>query len=129
MNLVGSRVPHDRAVLSLGELPTGIARVFVDGQDCGVAWCAPWEVDITSALRDGANSIEIRYTNNWANRLVGDCFLEPADRVTTSTMRYSREPRTGSGWKLKPTRYSGFAISDPLQPSGLLGPVEIKFRK
>ena len=103
--------------------------MFVNGKDCGVVWCAPWEADITSAVRDGANDIEIRYTNNWANRLVGDCFLEPADRVTASNMRYSREPRTGKGWKQKPQRYSGFATSDALQPSGLLGPVSIKFQQ
>jgi hypothetical protein len=102
--------------------------VFVNGKDCGVVWCAPWEADISSAVRDGANDIEIRYTNNWANRLVGDCFLEPADRVTASNMRYSRAPRTGSGWKQKPQRYSGFATSDALQPSGLLGPVSIKLQ-
>ncbi|MBR1588810.1 MAG: hypothetical protein IJ658_10850 [Kiritimatiellae bacterium] len=136
VDLAGSRVPRDRGraslpaiMLSLGELPTGLAHVFVNGKDCGVAWCAPWEVDISSAVREGANDIEIRYTNNWANRLVGDCFLEHADRVTTSTMRYSREPRAGSGGKQKPTCYSGFAISDPLQPSGLLGPVEIRFHR
>ena len=118
-----------KCTISLGELPTGLAHVFVNGKDSGVAWCAPWEVDVSSAMRDGENDIEIRYTNNWANRLVGDCFLEPADRVTASNMRYSRAPRTGSGWKQKPTRYSGFATSDPLQPSGLLGPVAIKFHQ
>ncbi len=123
---VGSCVPRDRAVLSLGELPTGLAHVFVNGKDCGVAWCAPWEVDISAAVRPGENDIEIRYTNNWANRLVGDCFLEPKDRVTVSTMKYSQAPRMGSGWKQKPTRYSGFAISDELQPSGLLGPAAIR---
>ena len=136
VDLVGSRVPRDRGraecaslqtILSLGELPTGLAHVFVNGKDCGVVWCAPWEADISSVLREGENDIEIRYANNWANRLVGDCFLDAADRVTTSNMRYSREPRTGSGWKQKPTIYSGFATSDALQPSGLLGPVSIKF--
>ena len=117
-----------RCTISIGELPTGLAHVFVNGKDCGVVWCAPWEADISSAVRDGANEIEIRYTNNWANRLVGDCFLDAADRVTASNMRYSREPRTGKGWKQKPQRYSGFATSDQLQPSGLLGPVVIKYK-
>jgi hypothetical protein len=74
--------------LSLGELPTGLAHVFVNGKDCGVVWCAPWEADVTSALREGENEIEIRYTNNWYNRLVGDCFLKPEDRVTHSTLHY-----------------------------------------
>ena len=127
VNLEGPRVPRDRAVLSLGKVPTGLAHVFVNGKDCGVAWCAPWEADISEAVRPGDNDIEIRYTNNWANRLVGDCFLDAKDRVTVSTMKYFQAPREGSGWRLRPTLYSGFAISDDLQPSGLLGPVAVKF--
>ena len=130
--MCSSDLPHDRGRagraslpvrLSLGKVPTGLAHVFVNGKDCGVAWCAPWEVDISQAVREGENDIEIRYTNNWANRLVGDCFLDAKDRVTASNLQYSRAPRTGSGWKQKPTRYAGMAVSDTLQPSGLLGPV------
>ncbi len=114
--------------LSLGELKSGVAHVFVNGKDCGVVWCAPWEADISSAVRDGENEIEIRYTNNWYNRLVGDCFLEPGDRVTRSTLRYWDVPRTrdeARPWKTKPTVYSGPSVADPLQPSGLLGPVKV----
>jgi len=116
--------------LSLGDVPTGLAHVFVNGVDCGVAWCAPWEVDVSRAIREGGNEIEIRYTNNWCNRLAGDCFLKPKDRVTHSTLRYWTVSRTYSDkerpWLLKPTVYSGPSVSDPLQPSGLLGPVVLK---
>ena len=116
--------------LSLGSVPTGLAHVFVNGKDCGVAWCAPWEVDIASAVREGENEIEIRYTNNWYNRLVGDCFLKPEDRVTRSTLQYWTKPRgypdAKRPWRLLPTVYSGPSVSDQLQPSGLLGPVSIK---
>ena len=116
--------------LSLGELPTGLAHVFVNGKDCGVVWCAPWEADVTSALREGENEIEIRYTNNWYNRLVGDCFIKPEERVTRSTVRYSAVPRARTDpnrpWLMLPTIYSGPAVSDPLQPSGLIGPVVLK---
>jgi hypothetical protein len=113
--------------ISLGPVPTGVARISVNGIDCGVAWCAPWEIDVSRAIREGANEIEIRYTNNWFNRLVGDCILNPEDRVTLSTLRYSREPRVKSDpkrpWLPLPTIYSGPSAYDPLQPSGLLGPV------
>ena len=40
---------NGECILSLGELPTGLAHVFVNGKDCGVVWCAPWEADVTSA--------------------------------------------------------------------------------
>ena len=111
-------------------MPSGLAHVFVNGKDCGVVWCAPWEADVTSALREGENEIEIRYTNNWYNRLVGDCFLKPEERVTRSTVRYSAVPRARTDpnrpWLMLPTIYSGPAVSDPLQPSGLIGPVILK---
>lgn len=116
--------------LSLGNVPAGLAHVFVNGIDCGVAWCAPWEVDVASTVRDGENEIEIRYTNNWHNRLVGDCFLAPTDRVTRSTLRYWTKPRAWTHpvrpQKTSPPACSGPSVSDPLQPSGLLGPVTIR---
>ena len=118
-------------ILSLGNVPTGLAHVFVNGVDCGVAWCAPWKVSVpSSAMREGENEIEIRYTNNWFNRLVGDCFLEPENRVTRSTLRYSTKPRAKSDpkrpWLLLPTIYSGPTASDRLQSSGLIGPVVLE---
>ena len=125
-------LPHSQTfTLSLGNVPTGLAHVFVNGVDCGVAWCAPWEVSVpASAIREGENEIEIRYTNNWFNRLVGDCFLEPENRVTRSTLRYSAKPREKSDpkrpWFLLPSIYSGPAVSDRLQPSGLIGPVVLR---
>ena len=119
-----------KCVLSLGVVPTGVAHVFVNGRDCGIVWCAPWEADISSAVRPGENEIEIRYTNNWYNRLVGDCFLDQADRVTRSVLRYWNTPRVKNDpkrpWHLKPTFCSGPDSSDPLQPSGLLGPVTLR---
>jgi len=118
--------------LALGKLHTGLAHVYVNGVDCGVAWCAPWKVDISSAVREGENEIEIYYTNNWYNRLVGDCFLEPANRVTRSNLRYWHHSRK---WESEPLpdsadvriyrrmRCSGPSADDPLQSSGILGPV------
>ena len=115
--------------LSIGMLKTGVAHVFVNGKDCGVVWCAPWEVDVSAALRKGENEIEIRYTNNWYNRLVGDCFLKPEERVTRSTLRYwkaSRKNAKDNDRSHRRTRYSGPSADDPLQPSGIIGPVVIK---
>ena len=130
---VGSmRGGNGEYILSLGEVPTGLAHVFVNGVDCGVVWCAPWEADVTSALREGENEIEIRYTTNWYNRLVGDCFLPAENRVTRSTVHYwsvpRRKPEGQSRWPLLPTIHSGPSVSDKLQPSGLLGPVRLVVR-
>ena len=95
--------------LAIGKLDSGLAHVFVNGKDCGVVWCAPWEADVTSALREGENEIEIRYTNNW--------FYSAVPRARTDPNR---------PWLMLPTIYSGPAVSDPLQPSGLIGPVILK---
>ena len=113
--------------LSLGEVPTGLAHIFVNGKDCGVAWCAPWEVDVSDALASGKNEIEIRYVNNWQNRLIADCMLPPDRRVTKSTIHYWEKPRKGNLlWKLHPRIHSGYSPSDMLQISGIGGPVELK---
>ena len=117
--------PKGFARLSLGELPSGVAHVFVNGTDCGTVWCAPWTVEIPKGtLRRGNNGLAIHYTNNWVNRLIGDCLLESEDRVTTSGLQYLKGGRVKSdGKKLNP--YSGYCSEDPLQPSGLLGPVRL----
>lgn len=115
-------------VLELGLLRTGLARVLVNGVDCGVAWCAPWRVKTVGVFRRGTNAIEIRYVNNWHNRLVGDCKLPESARVTRSNLHYWTIPRKGldgSPWKVRPTIYSGPSVSDVLQPSGLVGPVRL----
>ena len=115
--------------LALGHVPSGLAHVYVNGTDCGTVWCAPWTADVSAAVRDGANELEIRYVNNWYNRLVGDCALPEDRRVTRSALHYWPGPRTWSKpenhWSYRPTLYSGYSADDPLQPSGLLGPIEL----
>lgn len=48
-----------------------VAHVWINGKDCGTVWTAPYEVDITSALQKGRNTIRIDVTNTWANALRG----------------------------------------------------------
>lgn len=116
------------ASLSLGVIPSGLAHVSVNGRDCGTVWCAPWEADISDAAHDGLNDLEIRVVNNWCNRLIGDCLLPADKRVTHSNLHYWDKPRTGNPrnpWKQKPTIWSGYSSFDPLQKSGLKGPVSL----
>ena len=125
------------AQLAIGKLSSGLAHVFVNGVDCGVVWCAPWEATVPpGALREGVNEIEIRYTNNWFNRLVGDCFLKPEERVTRSNLRFWKrsrkwkrqpvDPKLEKECPSRPSRFSGPSADDELQPSGLIGPVILK---
>ena len=80
------------------------------------------------AFRAGKNEIAVRYVNNWHNLLIGECGRPEAARLTRSNVRCWARPRQGdpkNPWKLDPTPYSGYCPNDPLQPSGLLGPVRV----
>ena len=92
--------------LHLGEV-RDVARVRLNGKDFGVVWCAPWRVDVTEAIKPGANALEIEVINLWPNRLIGDGKLPPEKRLTQTNI---------DGF------YSG---EHNLLPSGLLGPVRL----
>ncbi|WP_428940853.1 glycosyl hydrolase [Fontivita pretiosa] len=96
-----------RVWLDLGKV-ANVARVSVNGIDCGVVWTAPYRVQITDALKPDADpqQIRIEVTNTWANRLIGDRALPPQERITRTTAPYRLE-------------------DSALQEAGLLGPVRL----
>jgi hypothetical protein len=93
-----------RLTLDLGEVRE-LAEVRVNERSLGVLWHPPYCIDITDALHSGDNRIEIRVTNLWANRLIGDA--QPGARKITFTT------------------YPPYEADAPLRPSGLLGPVTL----
>ncbi len=102
----GARAAGTALRLDLGQVHN-LARVRLNGRDLGVVWCAPWSVDITSAVRDRDNQLEIEVANLWPNRLIGDAALAPEARHTHTT-------------------WSPYRATDALLPSGLLGPVTLR---
>jgi hypothetical protein len=78
----------------------------VNDKPVGIAWRPPFRVDITDAAKPGANKVEVRVTNVWKNRLIGDQKLPQKDRIT---------------W----TFYPFYKADAPLVESGLLGPVRV----
>ena len=96
---------NDRIWLDLGEI-ANIAEVTINGINSGTIWTFPYKTDISKALKKGKNSIEIKVTNTWANRLIGDEKLPEEERLTWTTARF----RLQEGILLK---------------AGLLGPVTI----
>ncbi len=70
LKLKGKEVPQGRAWLSFPNVKD-IAHVWINGKDCGIAWTAPYEVEITGALQKGKNTIEIEVVNTWHNALKG----------------------------------------------------------
>ena len=73
-----------RFFLDLGRLRS-FAQVMVNGKERGVLWTPPYRVEITSALHPGTNVLEVRVVNRWPNRMIGDQFLPPEKRFTSST--------------------------------------------
>ena len=91
--------------MTLGKV-CNLATVRVNGIDCGTAWTAPYEVDITKALKKGINTLEIEVCNTWANAING------SDKGT---------PPFPGIWTNGKYRMS----EDKLVESGLIGPVTI----
>ena len=98
---------NERLYLDLGKVHN-MASVRLNGKEVGVAWCAPWRVDITSAVKPKGNRLEIAVVNLWRNRLIGDAGLPAARRFTTSNLEGVFKPDL------------------PLSPSGLLGPLTLQ---
>ena len=97
--------PGAALILDLGKV-NDIAIVRVNGQELGTLWQPPYCVDITAAVKPGANTLEVDVVNTWNNRLAGDAALPVGQRHTSITA-------------LTVTKDS------PLLPAGLIGPVTI----
>lgn len=107
-------------ILSLGDVGQ-IAQVFLNDIEIGTDWMPPYEVRAKGALIPGLNRLEIRVTNLWANRLIGDAAL-PQDKTYTQTLF---RPYTKESWY---SIISGSTTDHSLFPSGLMGPVNLLYR-
>ena len=94
-----------------------IAQLRVNRKELGVIWTAPWTADLSGAVREGENELEIDVVNLWVNRLIGDARLPVAQRLTKTNVPLT-SPTPG---------YRGYNGSLPLETSGLLGPVRLVF--
>ena len=90
--------------IDLGQVKN-LAEVIVNGKSLGVVWHTPYRVDATSLLKPGSNQVEVKVTNAWVNRLIGD--QQPGATKYTYA-------------DVKP-----YKADSPLQSSGLLGPVTV----
>jgi len=97
--------PGTRIWLDLGSVKN-LAQVAVNGKDLGIVWTQPFRIDMTSALKPGENKLEVRVTNGWANRIIGDRQPNAPRQYTFTTPKF-------------------YKATAPLWASGLLGPVQI----
>ncbi|MFM7182838.1 MAG: glycosyl hydrolase [Verrucomicrobiales bacterium] len=78
----------ERTMLSLGDVGV-IATVTVNGKTAGTVWTKPWRLDITDFVAEGQNTLGIRVTNSWHNRLAADAALPPGKRLSHASIPYS----------------------------------------
>jgi hypothetical protein len=116
--------------LDLGSVKN-IAEVTLNGTDLGIWWKPPFSGDISAAAKSGKNTLTVRITNHWTNRLIGDEQLpddsewngKPLKRwpqwVLDSTPRPVKDRFTFTTWH-------HYSKDSPLSESGLLGPVVLR---
>jgi hypothetical protein len=115
-------------LLDLGEVKN-MARVRLNGKDLGVVWTAPWQVDISSALKARDNVLEVEIANLWPNRLIGDELL-PDDGIKDGRWPewlLKGEPRPSKRFSF--TTFKHYNKDSKLFKSGLLGPVSLIHKK
>lgn len=96
-------------ILDLGDVKN-IAEVIINGKNVGTVWKKPFKLDISEAIKEGPNTIQVKVTNTWVNRLIGDAQLDVKVKTTFTTMPFYR-------------------ANSPLLPSGMIGEVKINVVK
>lgn len=96
----GLRGSSQPIYLDLGDVKD-MAEVTLNGIRLGVVWCEPFQIEISGAVRDTGNALEVKVVNRWSNRLLGDQVLN--QNYTTGNATHAKS----------------------LFSSGLLGPVRL----
>ncbi|MDQ5978701.1 MAG: (4-O-methyl)-D-glucuronate---lignin esterase, partial [Verrucomicrobiota bacterium] len=126
-----------RVVLDLGRVEV-LAEVWLNGQLAGEVWKEPYRLDVSEAVRAGANDLEVRVTTLWPNRLIGDELL-PVENDYGLRDEHGNDPhgitklpdwyRSGqpkpAGGRVGFTTWNFYDKDEPLLASGLLGPVKL----
>lgn len=73
--------------LNLGDVKN-LAEVTVNGKLLGVLWKKPFRVNVTDALKQGTNQVEIKVTNLWVNRIIGDAQPGITSKITYTSMPF-----------------------------------------
>jgi hypothetical protein len=119
-----------RIYLDLGNVQV-IAVLKVNGKDMGILWKPPYRTEITSALKTGENTLEIKVSNLWINRMIGDEHLpDDSDRNGDGTLKawpqWVLDDGPSPTGRYTFTTWRLWSKDSPLQESGLLGPVKLQ---
>ncbi|HEU4347654.1 MAG TPA: glycosyl hydrolase [Actinoplanes sp.] len=87
-----------------------IARVRINGSDCGVVWTPPFRLEVGDALRPGRNTVEVAVANAWLNRLIAEAAAPTGELFGPAAQVYAPDA--------------------PVRTAGLSGPVSVQlFRR
>ncbi len=125
----GTSDGNTRFCLDLGQVEV-MARVTLNGKDCGIAWKPPYRADVSHALRLGSNKLEVEVVNTWVNRMIGDEQL-PLDaewkdwETLVEWPDWFKEGGRSPAGRYTFTTGRHYKKESPLMPAGLLGPVRV----
>ncbi|HXG33954.1 MAG TPA: glycosyl hydrolase [Bryobacteraceae bacterium] len=129
-----------RLYLDLGWVEV-IADVRWNGMALGTLWKPPYRVDVTEAATAGRNQIEIRVTNLWPNRLIGDeelpeeydyggggmfAMISGSGGIREIPEWFAQGKPRPPGRRVAFTTWKHYSKGSPLLESGLLGPVKLR---
>ena len=114
--------------LDLGSVSV-IAEVIINGKNVSTLWKAPFRINVDNFVKKGKNILEIKVTNLWPNRLIGD------EKLPLDYKRKGNKIKALPNWLLnntkRPSERTTFSSwkhwnkDDNLLMSGLLGPVKL----
>lgn len=124
-------------MLDLGRVEV-IAEVLINGRLVGQVWKEPYRLDVTDFVQAGVNSLEVRVTTLWPNRLIGDEQLPPEDEfgirdeqgndphgITRLPDWYKNGQPKPPGGRVTFSTWRFYDKDEPLLAAGLLGPVRL----
>jgi hypothetical protein len=121
--------PNHAICLDLGVVKN-FAEVSLNGKTLGILWKPPFRVNITAAARPGKNTLKVKVTNLWPNRLIGDEQLPPDCEWRGKELKkwptWLLEGKPSPTGRLTFTTWHHWSKDAPLLPSGLLGPVTLR---
>ena len=131
IEIPGELIGKDKALyLDLGRV-RNIAEVSLNGKPLGILWKPPFRVEVTGAAQAGKNELEVKVTNMWCNRLIGD------EQLPDDCEWNGKQLKAWPEWLLKGekrpscgrftfTTWHHFTKDSPLYESGLIGPVVLR---